>query len=85
MNPHTKLTKQLSTQLHIQQLYNHINVSFLDHITNKEVELKTLSLLQLTLMEQEPLLLNTFKLKIKIKNGFSMIETGLFIMDHSQN
>lgn len=40
MNLHIKLIKQQSTLLLTLQPYNHIDASTLDHITNKEVELK---------------------------------------------
>ena len=80
-NPHIKLTKQLFTLPHTQQLFNHTDASTLDLIMNKEVELKILFLLLLILMELELLPLNTTKLTIKIKNGSSMIETGLSITD----
>lgn len=83
-NLHIKLIKQKFTLHHIPQPFNHIDASTLDHTTNKEVEQKILFSLLLMLMELEPLQLNTIKLMIKIKNGSSMIETGVFIMDHIQ-
>merc|ERR1712166_509684 len=55
MYPHIKLIKQKSTLLLTLLLFNHIDASSLDHITNKDPVLLISFWLMLELMELEPL------------------------------
>jgi len=85
MSPHIKLIKQLSILPHTLLLFNHIDASSLDHITNKD-QVTLISFWQmLESMELELSLLSISRLTIRINNGFSMIKIGQFITDLIQH
>ena len=87
LNVTNLLIQLINTQfilLHTLLPFNQTNVSSLDHITNKDPETLISFLLMLVSMELELSLLSISKLMIKINNGISMIETGLFITDLTQ-